>query len=157
MPTDAVTPIGIIADTPEVPTRQPKQQMDGEVFLHLLVTQLRNQDPTNSMDTSQLVTQTTSLAMMEALTKIDATTQEAFSLQMRTTAADLIGRQVSYLDADGTTRTGTATSVSYLDRVPVVAVDGQPVRLDAISEVRGTEASTTTPATDGHTTATTVA
>ncbi len=42
--------------------RAPKQEYDSELFLGLLVTQLRNQDPSSSMDTGEIVSQTTSLA-----------------------------------------------------------------------------------------------
>lgn len=129
------------------PVRKPKQEYDSELFLELLVTQLRNQDPSASMETSEIVSQTTSLAMMEALNTmaglvedLTVTQQESFSLQMRTAAADLIGREVSYLDDDGAAHTGTATSVSYLDAVPTVTVDGVAVDLDKISGVPDTAA-----------------
>ena len=36
-------------------TRAPKQAMDSEVFMSLLVTQLRNQDPSSPMDTNQMI------------------------------------------------------------------------------------------------------
>ena len=42
-------------------TRVPKQTMDSEVFLKLLVTQLRTQDPSAPMDTNQMISQTTQL------------------------------------------------------------------------------------------------
>jgi len=138
MPPDAVS--GVVPERVDpvvarTPARQPKQEYDGELFLHLLVTQLRNQDPSAAMDTSELVAQTTSLAMMEALNTVADTTQEAFGLQMRDAAAALIGRQVSWTDADGGERSGLATAVSFHDATPVVLVDGMPVRLDAVLAV----------------------
>jgi flagellar basal-body rod modification protein FlgD len=141
------------------PVRAPKQEYDSELFLGLLVTQLRNQDPSASMDTSEIVSQTTSLAMMEALTTMsdlveetNLRQQESFALQMRQAAADLLGNQVSYLDADGGEHTGTATAVSYADSVPTVTVDGVTVALDKVSGVTstvGTDATGSPAATDG--------
>nr|WP_152602085.1 flagellar hook capping FlgD N-terminal domain-containing protein [Cryobacterium roopkundense] len=123
-------------------TRAPKQTMDSEVFMSLLVTQLRNQDPSSPMDTNQMIAQTTQLAMMEKLNALATTNDENFSLQMRMAAAALVGQEVSYTDADGTELTGRATAVSYAGPVPQVTVNGQPVALDAISGVTGAAAPT---------------
>jgi flagellar basal-body rod modification protein FlgD len=125
--------IGGISTTP--PTRVPKQSLDSEAFMNLLVTQLRNQDPSSPMDTNQMIAQTTQLAMMEKLTNMDSTNQENFALQMRMAAANLVGHTVSYIDKDGATKTGLASSVSYEGSVPVVTVGDQKIALDSISGV----------------------
>lgn len=117
-------------------SRAPKQEMDGEMFLSLLVTQLANQDPSSPMDTNEMISQTTQLATMERLTAMQAQQQESFSLQMRSSAAALIGRDVEYTDAAGKTVTGTAASVSFAGPVPLVNVGGAAVALDQISSVR---------------------
>jgi flagellar basal-body rod modification protein FlgD len=117
-------------------TRAPKQEMDGELFLKLLVTQLSHQDPSSPMDTNAMISQTTELATMERLTALATQVQESFSLQMRTSASALIGREVDYLDATGATVKGVATSVSFSGPVPLVNIDGKAVALDAISAVR---------------------
>jgi flagellar basal-body rod modification protein FlgD len=127
--TDNVTSTGIYTTQP---TRVPKQSLDSEAFMQLLVTQLRNQDPSSPMDTNQMISQTTQLAVMEKLTNMDTTSQEAFALQMRSAAAALIGHTVSYLDANGDTQTGVASSVSYAGSVPVVTVGDKKINLDAI-------------------------
>ena len=121
---------GGIYSTP--PTRTPKQSLDSEAFMQLLVTQLRNQDPSSPMDTNQMISQTTQLAMMEKLTNMDTTAQEGFALQMRQAGAALIGHTVSYLDKNGDTQTGLASSVSYAGAVPIVTVGDQKLALDAI-------------------------
>jgi flagellar basal-body rod modification protein FlgD len=133
MPIDAIS--ATAATTSTQPTRAPKQTMDGEVFMSLLVSQLRNQDPSSPMDTNEMIAQTTQLAMMEKITALTSTNEENFSLQMRTASASLIGRQVSYEGADGATVTGTATAVSYAGTVPQVTVDGKAVSLDAIAGI----------------------
>jgi flagellar basal-body rod modification protein FlgD len=133
MPIDAIPATAPTASTQ--PTRAPKQTMDGEVFMSLLVSQLRNQDPSSPMDTNEMIAQTTQLAMMEKITALTSTNEENFSLQMRTASASLIGRQVSYEGADGATVTGTATAVSYAGTVPQVTVDGKAVSLDAIAGI----------------------
>ncbi|MCC9175678.1 flagellar hook assembly protein FlgD [Arthrobacter sp. zg-Y179] len=115
--------------------REPKQTMDSEVFMHLLVTQLRNQDPSSPMDTNQMISQTTELASMEQLTSMAKMDEENFSLQMRIAAAALIGQTVTYTNDDGVAVTGTAKSVSYAAGVPTVNINGEDVLLDRISGV----------------------
>jgi len=115
------------------------QTMDSEVFMKLLVTQLQNQDPSSPMDTNQMISQQTQLAMMEQITNQTTTANENFSLQMRIAAANLVGKQVSYTDAaTGTTVTGTASAVSYANSVPTVTVNGKEVALDVISGITTT-------------------
>lgn len=118
--------------------KSPKQTMDSEMFLQLLVTQLRSQDPSSPMDTNAMMTQTTQLASMEQLTTMTGLSEENFSLQMRIAAAGMIGKQITYTGADGAERTGTATAVSFADKVPSVTVDGTAIRLDAIAGVTST-------------------
>ncbi|MBF4581678.1 flagellar hook capping protein [Curtobacterium sp. VKM Ac-2865] len=113
------------------------QTMDSEVFMKLLVTQLRNQDPSSPMDTNQMISQQTQLAMMEQVTNQTTTGNENFSLQMRIAAANLVGKQVSYTDAvSGASITGTASAVSYAQSVPTVTVNGKEVDLDVISGIK---------------------
>lgn len=117
------------------PLRTPKQEMDGELFMTLLVTQMQHQDPSSPMDTNAMISQFTELATMEKLTTMADTSTEGFSLQMRSAAAALIGQTVSYFDASGKEVTGVAKSVSYANGVPTVSVDGTDVTLDSISAV----------------------
>jgi flagellar basal-body rod modification protein FlgD len=116
-------------------SRAPKQTMDSDMFMQLLVTQLKNQDPSSPMDTNQMISQTTQMAMMEKLTNMDTTGTEGFALQMRVAAASLIGQQVSYVDPQGNTVTGKATSVSFVNSVPTVSVNGVSVPLDSVSAI----------------------
>ncbi|MHA6669645.1 flagellar hook assembly protein FlgD [Homoserinimonas sp. A447] len=122
------------------PTRAPKQTMDSEVFMSLLVAQLRNQDPSSPMDTNQMISQTTQLAMMEKMNELAVTGQEDFSLQMRIAAAAFVGKDVSYTDATGATITGVASSVSFAGPVPMVTIDGMEIPLDLISGITATSA-----------------
>ncbi|MEN0103739.1 MAG: flagellar hook capping FlgD N-terminal domain-containing protein [Curtobacterium sp.] len=113
------------------------QTMDSEVFMKLLVTQLQNQDPSSPMDTNQMISQQTQLAMMEQITNQTTTGNENFSLQMRIAAANLVGKQVTYTDASsGASVSGTASAVSYANSVPTVTVNGKEVDLDVISGIK---------------------
>jgi flagellar basal-body rod modification protein FlgD len=136
MPITSVAPIvpaqGVQATAP---TRAPKQTMDGEMFMNMLVIQLKNQDPSSPMDTNAMIGQTTQLAMMEKLTALESTSGQDFSLQMRSAAAALIGKTVTYAGPDGSSVTGTATSVSFTGSAPEVSVNGSSIALDALTGI----------------------
>lgn len=135
MPIETVTPVNRGGMYATAPVRTPKQDMDGDVFMSLLVAQLKNQDPSSPMDTGQMIQQTTQLAMMEKMNELGTTAAEGFSLNMRMAAAQLVGQQVSYVNAAGETITGIAESVSYAAAVPTVSVGGKNIPLDVIASV----------------------
>jgi flagellar basal-body rod modification protein FlgD len=121
-------------------SRATANTMDSEMFMKLLVTQLKNQDPSTPMDTNAMMSQTTQLAMMEQVTAQTTTANENFSLQMRIAASNMVGREVSYTGPDGVEVKGTATSVSFAEAVPKVSVGGKEVALDLISGIATTKA-----------------
>jgi flagellar basal-body rod modification protein FlgD len=128
-----VTAAASAAAQVDAPAR--KQTLDSEVFLQLLVAQMKNQDPSSPLNTNEMMAQTTQLAMMEQLVTLADTVTETFALTMRQTAASLIGQDASYVDADGVTRTGRVTQVSFEDSVPLVTIGGTAVPLDAVSGI----------------------
>lgn len=102
------------------PVRAPKQTMDGEMFLHLLVTQLANQDPSSPMDTNEMISQTTQLASMERLNQLSATQDVSLAIQQRLAVSALIGQQIS--TGGDEPITGVVTAVSFAGINPVVTV-----------------------------------
>lgn len=136
-PIAPTSPLGGTSLTSTAPTRAPKQAMDSDVFMTLLVTQLKNQDPSSPMDTNAMIGQSTQLAVMEKLSQMAADSTQGLHAQQRATAAALIGRTVTYLDATGTPATGTASAVSYTGQTPTVTVGTATVPLDSITGVTG--------------------
>lgn len=133
MSIDPVSATGV--NTGTVPTKPPKQNLDSEVFMTLLVAQLRNQDPSSPMDTNEMMSQQTQLASLEQLTSMTNTSQEQFGLTMRMAAMGIVGREVSYTDADGAVITGSATGASFADAVPSLTVGNSAVSLDRILSI----------------------
>ena len=82
-------------------TEAPKKSLDKDAFMTLLVTQLKNQDPMNPSDSSQLAAQLAQFTSVEQLTQLnDAVTSQELSLREATLlsktslSAALIGRRV---------------------------------------------------------------
>lgn len=135
MTVEAIQATGGAALHSAAPVVKPKQAMDSEMFMKMLVIQMKNQDPSSPMDTNAMIGQTTQLAMMEKLTELSSDSGQGLSLQMRTAAAALIGEKASYAAADGSSVTGTVSSVSFSGATPSVVIDGHTLDLTAITSV----------------------
>ena len=91
----------LFVGTTSTTTRSPKQTLDKDAFLQLLVTQLKNQDPSNTMDTYQLSSQLAQFASVEQLNNLNTLMlQQAQASQLGTLvgqtafSASLVGRDV---------------------------------------------------------------
>jgi flagellar basal-body rod modification protein FlgD len=130
VPSIDVAQMGAIAQ----PARTPKQTMDSEVFMHLLVTQLSNQDPSSPMDTNEMIGQSTQLASMERLNALSATQNAALDVQQRTAAAALVGREAATDGADPIS--GVVTAVSFAGGEPMVTIGELQVPYSHIVSIR---------------------
>ncbi|GAA3795415.1 flagellar hook capping FlgD N-terminal domain-containing protein [Cellulomonas soli] len=122
-------------------TEAASNDLSSDDFLQLMIAQLRNQDPSEPMDSSALMQQTTQMSTMQSLVELTATSREQFAVSMRMAAANLVGQTVTWADADGVTQTGVVGSVSYAGAVPTVKVGTTEIALDSVASV-----GTTTPA-----------
>ncbi|RKQ92386.1 flagellar basal-body rod modification protein FlgD [Solirubrobacter pauli] len=86
--------------------------LDKDGFLKLFVAQLTHQDPTSPMDTNDSINQMASFSMVEGMTNMQQTNTKIASSLTTSSAVGLIGRTVSYLDADGNLQTGKVERVS---------------------------------------------
>lgn len=116
-------------------TRTTSQGYNSELFLKLLTTQLANQDPSSPMDSTQMIAQTSQLASMEQLTKLTQTSTDTYALQQRTSAANVIGKQVAWTDQDGAAQSGVATSVTFDTSGPQLTVGDKTVALSAVTSI----------------------
>lgn len=110
-------------------------QLDQDTFLKLMVAQLRNQDPMNPTDSSQFLAQTAQFTSLEKLGQVADQTQQAFSAQMAFGASSLVGRTVTYTDAEGSEVTGKVSSVRFGATGPLLGIDDAEVALDRVITV----------------------
>src|SRR3712207_9212126 len=82
-------------------------QMGKDVFLQLLVAQMRYQDPNSPASTTEFMSQTATFTQVEKLEEIAAQNASLVSLQRSLSAGALVGHTVSYTDEKGATVTGT--------------------------------------------------
>src|SRR3954452_18230770 len=89
----------------------PTNQVNQDMFLKLLVAQLKYQDPMNPTDSTQFVTQTAQFTQVETLQKIQAGLAATQSASQTLAASTMVGRQVMYALNNGQAQAPTGTSV----------------------------------------------
>lgn len=113
-------------------------QMNKDMFLKLMVTQLKNQDPMNPTDSSQFLAQTAQFTSLEKLDEVSTQTAQALTAQMAFGASTLVGRSVTYTGTDGAEATGPVDSVRFTSTGPVLGVAGAEVPLASVVKVAAT-------------------
>ncbi len=134
---DAVSGTSYAGWTPATPQVDRGDQMGKDVFLKLLVAQMKYQDPANPADSSQFMAQTATFTQVEKLEEIAKQNASLLALQRSTSAAAMVGRTVKYTDENGAPKTGTVSSVRLgSDTSEAVAtVGGVAVEMGRITEV----------------------
>ena len=133
--TSPVSGVGGAATTPATSTVTRTDQMGKDVFLQLLVAQMRYQDPNSPASTTEFMSQTATFTQVEKLEEIAAQNASLVALQRSLSAGALVGHTVSYTGEDGSTKTGTVGSVKITGDEPSAVVDGVDVPLGRLTEV----------------------
>jgi flagellar basal-body rod modification protein FlgD len=92
-----------------------KNEIDRDMFLKLLVTQLKYQDPLNPASPDQFLAQTAQFTTVEKLTQMADDGAKSALGQRMTTASALIGKAVTYAGDGGLDATGTVQSARITD------------------------------------------
>lgn len=172
------TPAAGMADVAKQANAANSNAMDGDMFMKLLVAQLKYQDPSKPMDTGAMMQQTASMSMVEKInemaTNIDNMVKATQSLsetekeigtsyvsmlmeQRMGSAVGLVGRTITYADkTDPDTKIeGVVDSVRFDTTGPILSVGGKDVPLTAVSSVKSpgatTSSSSSTAAAPGST------
>lgn len=86
--------------------------VDYNTFLQLLIAEMKNQDPTNPMDTSQYMSQFAQLSTVEQAMQTNSKLDSLLSSQALSQADGLIGKTVTFTDSTGASFTGKVASIS---------------------------------------------
>jgi flagellar basal-body rod modification protein FlgD len=118
-----------------------KATEDHDMFLQLLVAQLRYQDPMNPTDSSQFMAQNAQFTALEKMQDVADGMDRLLSAQLSFGAAAMIGKQISWVDAGGASHSGVPSGVSFLATGPVLTVDGTDVPVADVTAVGAPSAS----------------
>jgi flagellar basal-body rod modification protein FlgD len=135
--TDPVSGSGSIVTNTATTTADRPDQMGSDMFLKLLVAEMKYQDPSSPMSTSDMMAQTATLTQTQSLQQIAQQNTQLIALQRTLSAGALVGQQVTYTDTDGTKQTGTVTAVQIdtTNNTSTAVIGGKTVDVGRITQV----------------------
>ncbi len=112
-------------------------------FMELLVTQLKNQDPLEPAQNTEMIAQLAQFSSLEQMTEMNenivglAVLQQSNALMSQlTSSTSLIGQSVKYVDPDTQSETwGNVDSVRIQDGLALLDIAGKSIPLGNIVEV----------------------
>ena len=123
-----MTTINTDTSTYTPPDMTPKTVSNGVLgkddFLKLFVAQLQHQDPMNPMNDSDFMGQMASFSSLEQISNLAAANNQMAANLSSTSAIGLIGRTVSYVDANDEIHTGVVEKVTTAGGSPSLTVAG---------------------------------
>jgi flagellar basal-body rod modification protein FlgD len=132
-------PVGGVGNSPATYTASTSvdrsDQMGKDTFLQLLVAQMKYQDPNSPTSTTEFMSQTATFTQVEKLEEIASQNAELLALQRSLSAGALVGHSVSWTAEDGTTKSGTVSSVRFGSGGANAVVGGTEVPIGRLTEV----------------------
>ena len=111
-PPATTTPVGGSTLNGSSAVTNPKATLDKDGFLKLFIAQLTHQDPSQPMDSGESMAQMAQFTMTEQMTNMASSNAKIATALNTSSAVGLIGRTVSYIDADGAMQTGKVERVA---------------------------------------------
>jgi flagellar basal-body rod modification protein FlgD len=105
---------------------------DKDMFMQLLVAQMRYQDPSNPTDSSQFLAQSAQFTALEKMQTVADQTTQLVGLQVAFGASSMVGKTVSYPSSDGSIKTGVVSAARFESSGPVLQVNGDEVPFSSV-------------------------
>jgi len=117
------------AETVTTPTSTPSQStVDYDAFLQLLIAQMRNQDPTKPMESTEYVAQLASFSNVEQGVQMNKKLDQMINSSFISNAGSLIGKTITTIDGN---ISGEVTQVRVVNGVgTAITASGQSVAVD---------------------------
>lgn len=135
MPVNSITPTGAtptIVDADEVGFAG----LTSETFLKLLIAQLQNQDPTDPLDSDQLLSQISEMRNLQASIELQTALDNLTLSQQLAGSTAFIGKTVTALVGDEEIEvSGVVDRVQMRDGKAFLSVDGTEVELSDVVSV----------------------
>lgn len=131
-------PVGTNTNTANTQTAASKTQVDYNSFLKLLVAEMKNQDPTKPMDSTQYVAQLAQFSQVEQSVQMNSRLDQILQGSALAQADALIGRTVT--SPDGKTSGVVAEVRLFKDGVVAVLTDGKSVVINPGVSIKATPA-----------------
>jgi flagellar basal-body rod modification protein FlgD len=136
--------------------QSPNSTLTASDFISLLITQLQNQDPTQPMSNTDLLTQLSQIGQLESNDTMQTTLQ---GITLQTTigsAGNLIGKEIQGVDDQNNNVSGVVTGVQVQNQQVYLALDsGDSVQLGNVTQISPAASSSSTGTTSTSTGSTT--
>ncbi len=133
-------PLGGITSVPQQAQAQVQANgstsLTSDQFMKLLLTQIKNQDPLSPISDADFAAQLAQFSSLEGINQLNANFSDMLFLQQLTQGANLVGRNVTYQPATGsTTKSGVVQSVNVQNGKLQLLVNGTPIPLSSVRSV----------------------
>jgi flagellar basal-body rod modification protein FlgD len=138
-PTGVVSPISQLISNGTTSVAKDGSELGKDAFLKLLVAQLKYQDPSKPVDSSQFMAQTAQFTQVEKLEELTKNSGTSLTLQQGLAASNLVGKSVTWLDAEGASHDGVVAKASFgggLVDEPLLQVGTDAVPLSRVTGVK---------------------
>ena len=134
------SPVGTVGvtETAKTDTSSTLGGLDSDVFLKLLVAQMKYQDPSNPADSTQMLAQTAQYTVVEKLSELSKMDQKVLDASKAQSAAALLGRTVKWKDVAGKAHTGVVSATSWGASTPNLTIGDSTVSIDDVTSVSAT-------------------
>lgn len=143
----AIAAAGKAGDTSGTSTATPKNELNKDAFLQLMVTQMQNQDPMNPTDNAQMLAQLAQFSSLEQMNNLNdsfgvlATNMETLTGNMDQlnfiSSQDLLGQSVEGLSSDGKLVNGTVDSVMLDGSIVMLNIGDKIVPMSGVISING--------------------
>lgn len=120
------------AYTSKVEERKPKQGLDQEDFMKLLVAQMQNQDPLNPMNDQEMIAQMAQFSLLEQMEALNKSFLSTQALQM---IGKSVYAEVPQANGEILPVTGQVDRVSLRDGKVILGVGDYEISMEDVREV----------------------
>jgi flagellar basal-body rod modification protein FlgD len=130
------------AKVAETQAAAPANDINRDMFLRLLMEQIRNQDPLEPMGNEQMLAQLAQFSSLEQMNNLNASFEGLHEMvqflngnidQLNfLTAQGMIGRYVEGIDAAGAPVRGEVQSITLAGSIVILSVDGEPLPMTGV-------------------------
>jgi flagellar basal-body rod modification protein FlgD len=136
-PTNVTTPVAGLSPS-SVTTQATATAFDKDMFLQLLVAQMRYQNPMQPTDGGEYLRQTSQMATVEYLEQMTSAQAELKAIQMAVLSSSMVGKEVSAINPlTGDELAGAVEEVRFAGIEPLVVIDGTEVPVGAVTAILG--------------------
>lgn len=143
-----VNPYSGLANTGSTGSTSPTggKELGEDDFLKLVIAQLQNQNPLEPQKDTEFIAQMAQFDTLNQMRELNQAMTVMRGLAELSQASALVGKQVQAVAPSGQVVTGPVSSVSMVNGVPMLDVNGQSIDLYNVQKVMAPPPSATPPA-----------